>query len=437
MKNAKAFFNWMRRTHSRIALPLQTSNAFRNCNIFNKTLEYTMPSSALDAGSLPPSSPLTLQLVQSAGELDSLAPQWDALLRQSATNSVFQSWRYLTVWREHFGDGGELAVLLARSEGELVGIAPLQIRRGPVGTRKHLQHLCFLGTLAAAEGLLFDFIVRRGWEQAVMGAFFQEASPLYQLGWDLLYLSCLPQGSPCLEALRQTESSLRGRLQETVEEDSPVIEFQPSWDGFLDTLPRKFRSELRRCLRGMEEKAGAHEFCAGGEMSLPHMHEQLAAFTAARWKDRRPEVTEEFLAFERDLLETFHREGLLFFYGWKTQDQVVALNCAFGHGEWLWGYQLSWNPDFAQVSPGHVSLASVVRHGIERGYRGLHMLLGGGAYKKAWAASSVGLCRLEAVHLRSFKGNLFDAAKRARNILGFSRGASEENQTPPNTGKAA
>lgn len=362
-----------------------------------------------------PATKLSVQLVHSPETFASLEPEWDSLLRQSETNSIFQTWRYLSLWWKHFGSKSELAILTARREGELLGIAPLQIRRGKSGPRKHLLHLCFLGSLAPAEGLLFDFIVRKGEEIPVMEAFFAASSPLFSLHWDLLYLPFPPSQSPCIAALRNAAGPLHARLREIPQEDSPLIEFRPSWEDFLATLSCKFRGNLRTAIRGLQEKVGAEEIRAGRDMSVAAMHEALTSFSSARWKDeRKTPLSPEFLGFERDLLETFHRDGLLEFYGWRKGEVMISLNCCFAHNSLLWGYQMGWNPEFARHSPGQVAMASVVRHGIEQGFRGLNMLLGGGSYKSAWAASAISLCRLEAVHLRSAKGNLFGAVKSAQ-----------------------
>lgn len=358
---------------------------------------------------------IEIQLLQSADDLAALAPRWDALLLASASNSIFQSWRYLSLWWKHFGSASELAVLTAEHDGELLGVAPLQIRWGTSGARKHLRHLCFLGTLAEGEALLCDFPVRPGWEEILIRAFFSERSPLFDLHWDTLYLPFIPADSPCSRALIQAPGPLRQTLRSTPQDESPIVPFPASWDEFLASLSSKFRSNLRAAIRSMEKKLGAEEIRAGEQMSVAEMHQHMAAFTSARWQEKQPAPSSpQFLDFELDLLTTYHQHGALEFYGWRKGDEIISLNCGLVHDNLLWGYQMGWNPAFAKASPGQAAMASMVRHGIERGYRGLNMLLGGGAYKSAWGATAVPLCRLEAVHLRSLRGSLFGAVKRAQ-----------------------
>jgi len=375
------------------------------------------------------SSSLSLRLIQSFPEWASLADQWDDLLESSSTNSVFQSWRFLSTWWEHFGADSELAILTAERDGELVGIAPFHIKRGPTGARRHLRHLAFLGSLAESEGLLFDFPVRPGLEAPVLGACFAEGSPLFQLDWDQLYLPMMPVDSPCLAALESAANPLQESLVRVPQEESPYIEFRATWDEFLATRSAKFRRNLRASLRGMTDKMGATETRAGEDLDVAELHRHLSAFSTSRWLEEKPAPpSDAFLAFERALLERFQEDGLLEFHAWRKGDEMIALNCAFGHAGSLWGYQMAWNPAFQRVSPGNVAMASVVQHGIEGGYRGLHMLLGGAAYKKAWAASSIELCRLEAIRPGSVRGRLFDLAKQARHGLHEIRAAFGEER---------
>lgn len=363
----------------------------------------------------PASATLVIRLVQSVDEFAALAPHWDALLSDSSTNSIFQTWHYLSLWWRHFGHDSELAIATAEHAGELVGVAPLQIRRGHSGARKHLRHLCFLGTMAEGEALLCDFPVRRGWENDVIAAFFAEGSPLFDLHWDLLYLPFVPADSPCTRALVQSPGLLHHRIREIPEEGAPLISFPSSWEEFLGGLSAKFRSNLRNAIRTMETKIGAEEIQAGAPMSVAEMHRQMTAFHAARWDAANAEPpSPQFLDFERELLESYHQCGALQFLGWKKGDEVISLNCGLVYDNLLWGYQMGWNPAFAKVSPGQVAMASIIRRGIECGYRGVNMLLGGGAYKGTWADAELPLCRLEAVHLRSLKGNLFGVAKLAQ-----------------------
>src|SRR5919198_431245 len=62
--------------------------------------------------------------------LEKLHPEWSALWARCPTATPFQSPEWLIPWWRHIGEG-ELWTLACRSEGRLVGLAPLYIYRRP------------------------------------------------------------------------------------------------------------------------------------------------------------------------------------------------------------------------------------------------------------------------------------------------------------------
>lgn len=360
---------------------------------------------------------ITVRLVREFSQLESLAARWDELLAQSATNSVFQTWRYTSLWWKHFGAQYQLCVLLAeRPDGEVVGIAPLMIGRGSRGMRRQIKQLSFIASHGEAEGLYFDFITREGMERDIVAAFMAPESPLFRQDWDLMYISFLPSRSVSAMVLRQRLEKM-GSLTEKALESSPFIEFQPSWDEFLETKSPHFRRKIRKTLRDAETKLPGGEMSATAE-NLGGMYDALAAFNKTRWEAENEGLrTDAFYQFERELLESYQAAGQLVFCGWQGDGKVAALNCAFRHGGVLWGYQMGWNPEFAKFSPGNLALAQVVKCGIEEKLAGLNMLSGASAYKESWANYSIELCRLEAPHPWSVRGRIFDFATALKSRL--------------------
>jgi len=361
--------------------------------------------------------PIQVRLVRDFAQLEPLAGRWDELLAQSATGSVFQTWRYTSLWWKHFGAQYQLCVLLAElPDGEVVGIAPLMIGRGMHGMRRQLKQLSFIASHGEAEGLYFDFLIREGMEREIASAFLAPESPVFRQDWDLLYISFLPSRSVSAMVLRQRLEKM-GHLTEKTLEASPFIEFQPTWDEFLETKSPHFRRKIRKTLRDAATKLPGGEMSATPE-NLGAMYDALAEFNKTRWEAENEGLrTDAFYRFERELLESDHAAGELIFCGWQGEGKVAALNCAFRHGGVLWGYQMGWNPEFAKFSPGNLALAQVVKRGIEEKLAGLNMLSGASAYKESWANYSIELCRLEAPHPWSVRGRIFDFAATLKNRL--------------------
>src|SRR5512140_2701595 len=100
-------------------------------------------------------------------ELAPLAGEWNALLAESITQVPFLRYEYLWTWWTTRGGGewpeSELAVVTARENGRLVGIAPLFASLN----REKQPALMLLGSIEISDYL--DLIVRPGDLPAFLG----------------------------------------------------------------------------------------------------------------------------------------------------------------------------------------------------------------------------------------------------------------------------
>ena len=65
--------------------------------------------------------------IQNEAELRALKPAWDGLLRESAADTIFLTWEWVTAWWGAYGKPGELWILAAFDEQDVLrGIAPLR-----------------------------------------------------------------------------------------------------------------------------------------------------------------------------------------------------------------------------------------------------------------------------------------------------------------------
>ncbi|MBC8334040.1 MAG: hypothetical protein H8E29_02140, partial [Anaerolineales bacterium] len=96
-------------------------------------------------------------LINTLENFTTLAPAWNALLDESIRNLPFLRHEYLLSWWNTLGGGewekGELAIITAHRDEELVGIAPLFLT-----AHEERQTLLFLGSIEISDFL--DFIVR-------------------------------------------------------------------------------------------------------------------------------------------------------------------------------------------------------------------------------------------------------------------------------------
>jgi CelD/BcsL family acetyltransferase involved in cellulose biosynthesis len=94
--------------------------------------------------------------VTRVAQLSDVSPAvWDRLVSDSTTGTVFQLYAWQQIWWKHFGTGHEALILLAHDDvGELVGIAPLALRRTSILGRR-VNTVTFAGV---PQGNYADFV---------------------------------------------------------------------------------------------------------------------------------------------------------------------------------------------------------------------------------------------------------------------------------------
>jgi hypothetical protein len=89
-------------------------------------------------------------VVKEEREWDALASVWDRLLLAVPDHPVFQIYEYQRRWWRHVGQDNELFIVLLIRDGEVRGIAPLQIETVKVYGR-WCRRLTFIGSRSEVE----------------------------------------------------------------------------------------------------------------------------------------------------------------------------------------------------------------------------------------------------------------------------------------------
>ncbi len=115
---------------------------------------------------------LSIQPITTLREMEALAVPWNSLLKETTSaDNIFLSWEWLYTWARHYVGENRLRVLLAHGPGgQVVGIAPLYLRRTLALRVLGLREMRFLGTEEVCSAYL-DFIVsekhKAGFLQAI------------------------------------------------------------------------------------------------------------------------------------------------------------------------------------------------------------------------------------------------------------------------------
>jgi CelD/BcsL family acetyltransferase involved in cellulose biosynthesis len=311
-------------------------------------------------------------------KFDHLRDEWNSLLRQSASDTVFMTWEWQQVWWRHFGpktDSSLFLLTMRDAAGQLTGLWPLYDEAPGEGARR----LRVIGSPRGSDYL--DLIARRGQEQAVYEAALDFM--MQREDWASIETINVRDGSPTLEVLAPLAEE-RGLAVE-VERVTvcPGIALPDSWESYLEELSRKQRHEMRRKLRRANQGTQRVEwYLSDDPQSLADdMEVYFELFEKSSY------VKEEYLddqrrAFFRDMAAVMLEAGWLYLAILSINDEIVASMFCFDYGEAISVYNSGFDPQsYRNLSPGIVLLCYCIQDAIDRRYPHFDFLRGDEEYK--------------------------------------------------------
>jgi CelD/BcsL family acetyltransferase involved in cellulose biosynthesis len=225
--------------------------------------------------------------------------------------------------------------------------------------------------------------------------------PDHPAPWDVVDLRRLRCGDPAADALAAAFGARAGADGWTItrerEEVCPAVDLPPGldFDGYLATLGKKERHEVRRKLRRAE---------AAGEVRLDRSADPVADLPTfidlhqKRWgaEGLFPDTLggEQSRQFFRRLFELAAPGGLVQLHFVTVAGRRIAAGIWFHDGATLYFYNAGIEPDARELSPGALLSALSVRAALEAGCRRFDYLRGDEPYKYEWGAKDSPIQRL-------------------------------------------
>lgn len=221
--------------------------------------------------------------------------------------------------------------------------------------------------------------------------------------WDAIDLRRLRDDDPARHALEDAFRAQLGRrgwdMCQEVEDVCPVASLPSAdWEGYLGSLGKKARHEIRRKMRRAE---------AAGEVMFTHLEptpEAISAFIdlhQARWgRDGLFPDTEGGRRSRRFLgrlakLESAEGEGRQLQLGQVTAgDRAIFATAGFDDGTTCYFYNAGMDPDARELSPGVTGTAAYLRDRLAAGRQCFDFLRGDEPYKYEWGAVDQPIHRL-------------------------------------------
>jgi CelD/BcsL family acetyltransferase involved in cellulose biosynthesis len=378
----------------------------------------------------PTSAALQRHLVALRRPFDSVAATtWDALADRNPWATPFSQWAFHRSWWGAYGASAhdETMVVLdadRSADAEPIGIVPLMHRHeveptDAIGqtTLRHGSALPLTPVPPTAKAVFFGASYHADYATVLaapadldaVAAAVVEALAAPQVPddvapapWDVVDLRRLRCGDPTATALSVAFGKRADEQDWTVDlerEDVCPVATIPAevrdLDGFLATLGKKERHEIRRKLR---------RAAAAGEIALTQSVEPLADLPEfidlhqRRWGDaglfRPGPGGDASRRFVRELFEGFGPDGPVKLCFLTVGGRRVGAGITIEYGDTMAYYNAGIDPDARDLSPGVVMVAKYVERAIATGRHRLDFLRGNESYKYEWGAVDEPIQRL-------------------------------------------
>jgi CelD/BcsL family acetyltransferase involved in cellulose biosynthesis len=357
---------------------------------------------------------------------------WDELAGRNPWATPFSSWAFQRAWWDAYGASAHDQTLIVRAAsgsaggaeaGDPIAIVPLmhrheveasdeatasKIRHGDVsaltpvpptakavffGASYHADYATILAApddLPAVAAALADHLADA-----------RAGDPTHPAPWDAIDLRRLRCGDPAADALaaafggREIEHGWTVNLER--EDVCPVVRIpsDADFEGYLSTLDKKSRHEIRRKLRRAE---------SAGEIRLTRSTtpldelEDVIGLHQKRWgPDGLFPPTpggDASRVFIRRWFEESGPEGPVALLFLTVGERRIAAGIHVDGGDALMFYNAGIDPDARDLSPGVVLAAECLRIAIELGKTRFDFLRGNEPYKYEWGAVDEPIQRL-------------------------------------------
>jgi CelD/BcsL family acetyltransferase involved in cellulose biosynthesis len=302
---------------------------------------------------------LAVSEVNDAAGFAALETEWDALVAR-AGDQLFYRHAFIRIWLDNFGPRARLRVLLAREGDKLVAALPLIEERGSLYGVPVRQ----LAAAANPHSCRFDLVAED--PEAAAQMFFGHLRA--DRSWDVLRLIDVPEGGNGWALLRAAQGAgfATGTWQSLA---SPFIPLPATNEELQNRLDRKFKANLRRRRKKLEEKGKVTFERIDGGPELARALEEGFLLESSGWKGERGTAIAQDAAtrgFYTELARTMSYKGQLALYFLRLDGRPIAFHFGLVDGPRYLLLKPGYDESLRECSPGQLLMEQVVEDCIAR-----------------------------------------------------------------------
>ena len=330
-----------------------------------------------------------LEVVRSIDDCDRSLMDWWA----DHAPTPLQSPAWLLSWWEAFARPSEqLALMVARLDGQVIGLVPLYLTRA-AGVVRVLQ---WLGSGRACTD--FQSIISAPQDQLLMQELLADwlLDRRESLAWNILQLDGL--ADPVQWAsLQQRLANLGCPVQQVSHQSTWRVELQDGWAGFMAGLSKTQRAQARNLLNRFDKNDEYQLRIATGEEIGPAL-EQVIELHQRRWQATGVSgcfTDDRFRRFVQCGMQRLARRGQAEVILLQAAGQTVSgLLCLCDQAGNRFAYQSGRDPAYEAARVGQMLNFVTIRDACERGLRFVDYLRGDEVYKQRLGARATACTQL-------------------------------------------
>ncbi len=328
---------------------------------------------------------LTVNLIHGETAFSQLADEWDALVKQSMTNTPFQTLNYQQSWWHYLHpQAGTLHTITVRDTETLIGLTSLYLVEGTVYWNGCVEETDYLDLITAEED------AQRVWT-AVFDCICSDEFPT----WNDLHFCNVPQASPTRTIVPQLVAQCGLSWQESINEVCPIIPLPATFDDYLAQIDSKQRREIKRKLR-RAHGADAQLVQIKPEDDLEQAVNDFLELLQKSTFEKRDWLNDNRRQLFHATAKAAQEAGTLQLLFMEVDGEKAAGLFNFNYNGRIWVYNSGLDPDtYGNLSLGVVLTAKAIELGIQSGATEFDFLRGNETYKYRFGAQDSNIYRID------------------------------------------
>jgi len=329
---------------------------------------------------------IQIETVATTLGFDQLEADWTRLHSSIPKSGLFNSWYWNRLWWEHYGDMGELNIIVVKVKGTIEAIAPLYRCETSALKIASANTIRFIGSGGDTSPDDLDVITNPGADQAVVDALAESVLQLSELG--RIQLSDVPEHSLFLNAILETTTDKGWSLPLVQNQHRKVQSLPNSIEAYEKTLSRNARKQRKRRRRRLTE-SGEYRYhqCRSSE-EIDLAFDELILLHQSRHASKGEEgsfSSDRYCKFHKALMDVALKHDELRLYVLVLNEKTVGIEYTFFHKGTLMFFQNGFDPEFEALSPGHLLMMHIIDEAIKEGAHSMDLLKGDYEYKNSYA----------------------------------------------------